>query len=88
MGYEFKSRMALLFYIVGEIMTYQNNIWPVKELDFPNCEPLQDPSSFSSASQTFISGWVCPKCGAVMSPNTAYCINCMPVKWITYEITC
>lgn len=71
-------------------MTYQNSVYPVKELDIPNnnCELQQDPSLFSRTSQTYISGWVCPKCGAVMSPNTAYCVNCMPVKWITYEITC
>lgn len=23
-------------------------------------------------------GWVCPKCGGVMSPNQYYCINCQP----------
>lgn len=23
-------------------------------------------------------GWVCPKCGAVMSPNQPYCIFCKP----------
>lgn len=23
-------------------------------------------------------GWVCPKCGGVMSPYQYYCINCQP----------
>lgn len=24
----------------------------------------------------FEKGWECPKCGAVMSPNTSCCVNC------------
>lgn len=29
-------------------------------------------------------GWECPKCGAVMAPHVAGCINC---KGITYTIS-
>ena len=29
-------------------------------------------------SQFWQQGWVCPKCGGVMSPNQYYCINCQP----------
>lgn len=28
--------------------------------------------------QFWLQGWVCPKCGGVMSPNQYYCINCQP----------
>lgn len=28
--------------------------------------------------QFYEQGWVCPKCGGVMSPNQYYCINCQP----------
>ena len=31
-------------------------------------------------------GWICPKCGAVMSPFTSCCPNCTPPR--NFEITC
>ena len=30
-------------------------------------------------------GWICPKCGAVMSPFTSFCPNCTQRNW---EVTC
>lgn len=34
-------------------------------------------------SQIYQQGWVCPKCGAVMSPNKDVCPFCSPVQNIT-----
>jgi ribosomal protein S27AE len=49
---------------------------------FPNVpvpEPEDKPGSFG------LYGWICPKCGAVMSPFTDFCPNCTNRHW---EITC
>lgn len=42
-------------------------------------EPEEKPGSFG------LYGWICPKCGAVMSPYESYCPNCTKRNW---EITC
>lgn len=37
-----------------------------------------------SNQQGLMMGWVCPKCGAVMSPYQSHCINCTKVYDVTY----
>ena len=32
-------------------------------------------------------GWVCPKCGGVMSPTQPFCVNCQPKQTQTLVST-
>ena len=39
--------------------------------------------------KTYLTGWVCPICGAVMNPTSNYCVFCTPVVTpiISYDIS-
>ena len=52
-------------------------------LPFPNV-PVTEPEE-KPAGLFGVYGWICPKCGAVMSPYESYCPNCTKRNW---EITC
>lgn len=41
-----------------------------KDLGFGIIETTKEPF--------YKQGWVCPKCGAVMSPDQSYCLFCQP----------
>lgn len=43
---------------------------------------------FDNNSQQFYEqGWICPKCGGVMSPNQLFCINCQPKNIEKIKVT-
>lgn len=50
-----------------------------------NNQQKSDSLTHSEESAFGLYGWICPKCGAVMSPYESFCPNCTKRNW---EITC
>lgn len=42
---------------------------------------ILDINTYAKDKQNLLTGWVCPKCGAVMAPHQNYCINCTKINF-------
>lgn len=59
---------------------YDNELY--KQLqEFGTYIDIPEPTPESASG---LMGWICPKCGAVMSPFESYCVKCSG----NWEITC
>lgn len=56
---------------------------PNYEYEFPTYEPFWHGIIPPYRGPQPTTGWICPKCGAVMAPTQPYCVNCTEVKFTT-----
>lgn len=65
-----------------------NQSAPINKIcNHPDYEKL-NPDYIPSASESvpaYLTGWVCPKCGAALSPFVNYCVKCSGNWEITYS---